>query len=61
MMAGRLLVPVADGLAVFNPSDGGYERIIPLSHPDGTGPVIPAVSGPVVIEQRGATLVGFGP
>ena len=61
MMAGRLLVPVADGLAVFNPSDGAYERTIPLSHPDGTGPVIPAVSGPVVIEQRGATLVGFGP
>jgi hypothetical protein len=61
MMAGRLLVPVTDGLAVFNPSDGAFERTIPLSHPGGTGPVIPAVSGPVVIEQRGATLVGFGP
>ena len=61
MMAGRLLVPVAEGLAVFDPRDGALERTIPLTHPEGTGPVIPAVSGPVVIEQRGATLAGYGP
>jgi len=61
MMAGRLLVPVAEGLAVHNPADGVRERVIQLAHPAGTGPVVPAVSGPVVIEQRGATLVGFGP
>jgi hypothetical protein len=61
MMAGRLLVPVAEGLAVHNPADGVRERVIQLAHPAGTGPVVPAVSGPVVIEQRGDTLVGFGP
>ncbi len=61
MMAGRLLVPVADGLAVFNPDDGAFERIIPLAHADGDAAVIPAVSGLMVIEQRGETLTGFGP
>lgn len=61
MMAGRLLVPVADGLAVFNPSDGAYERTIPLKHPEGEGAVIPAISGQMVIEQRGAFLAGYGP
>ncbi len=61
MMAGRLLVPVADGLAVFNPSDGVYQRTIPLTHPGGEGPVLPAVSGQTVIEQRGSAIVAFGP
>jgi hypothetical protein len=61
MMAGRLLVPVAGGLAVFNPADGGYERTIPLTHAAGQGPVIPAVSGQTVIEQRDETLTGYGP
>jgi hypothetical protein len=61
MMAGRLLVPVAEGLAVFNPSDGAFERIIPVKHPEGTGPVMLAISGPMVIEQRGSTLAGLGP
>ena len=61
LMAGRLLVPVADGLAVFNPADGAYERTIPLKHPDGDAVVIPSVSGQMVIEQRGSTLAGYGP
>ena len=60
-MAGRLLVPVAEGLAVFNPADGAYERVIPLKHPDGDQEIVPAVSGPMVIEQRGAALAGYGP
>ncbi len=61
MMAGRLLVPVADGLAVCDPADGALERVIPLSHPSGTAAVMPAVSGPMVIEQRGSALAAFGP
>lgn len=61
MMAGRLLVPVAGGLDVVNPADGVRERTIPLTHPAGEGPVMPAVSGAMVIEQRGASLAGFGP
>lgn len=61
MMAGRLLVPVAEGLAVFDPADGTQERVIPLKHPDGDGAVLPAVSGSMVIEQRGSALAAFGP
>ena len=61
MMADQLLVPVADGLAVVNPADGAVQRVIPVDHPAGDGPVIPAVSGTMVIEQRGATVAGFGP
>lgn len=61
MMAGRLLVPVADGLAVHNPADGARERVIPLPHPAGKGPVMPAVFGQMVIEQRDATVAAYGP
>jgi hypothetical protein len=35
--------------------------VIPVDHPAGDGPVIPAVSGTMVIEQRGAAIAGFGP
>jgi hypothetical protein len=61
MMAGRLLVPVGEGLAVYDPADGTQERVIPLKHPDGAGAVLPAVSGSMVIEQRGSALAAFGP
>ena len=61
MMADQLLVPVADGLAVVNPADGAVQRVIPVDHPAGDGPVIPAVNGTMVIEQRGAAVAGFGP
>ena len=61
MMAGKLLVPVAEGLAVYNPADGVQERVIALAHPPGTGPVRPAVLGQMVIEQRDATVAAYGP
>jgi len=61
MMAGVFLVPVPDGLAVYDPANGARERLIPIAHPDGDGPVLPAVSGSMVIEQRGAAMAGFGP
>jgi len=61
MMAGRLLVPVPDGLAVYDPADGARDRLIPLAHPQGNGPVMPAVSGSTVIEQSGDAIVGFSP
>jgi hypothetical protein len=60
MMAGRLLVPVAEGLAVYATADGVRERVIPLAHPAGTGPVRPAVAGETVIEQRDATVAAYG-
>ena len=61
MMAGRFLVPVPDGLAVYDPANGARDRLIPLAHPQGDGPVLPAVSGSMVIEQRGAAIAAFGP
>lgn len=61
MMAGRLLVPVAGGLAVYTTNDAVREGVIPLSHPEGTGAVMPAVWGPMVIEQRGGRLAAYGP
>lgn len=61
MMAGRLLVPVEGGLAVFNPANGEYERLIALAHPPGKAAVVPAVAGSMVLEQRGPALTVFGP
>ena len=61
VMAGRLLIPVEGGLAVYDPANGAHERLIPLEHPPGMGAVIPAVVGSTVIEQRGQALRAFGP
>jgi outer membrane protein assembly factor BamB len=61
MMAGRLLVPVAGGLAVHTTADGTRERVIPVAHPVGSGPVLPAVAGDTIIEQRDGTVAGYRP
>ena len=60
-MAGRLLVPVAGGIAVCDGSDGRFERLIALSHPPGSGPVRPVAIGATLIEQRDGTIAAFGP
>ena len=59
VMAGSLLVPVAEGLLVCNRADGAFQKLIALTHPPGIGAVVPAVSGPTVIEQRGPALSAF--
>ena len=61
VMSGSLLIPVADGLAVYDPLDGSRQRVIPMTHPVGTGAVLPTVLGSMVFEQRGDTLAAFGP
>ena len=61
MMAGRLLVPVAEGLAVDDPGDGARDRVIALAHPEGTGAVLPAIIGQMVIEQRDGRVAAYGP
>ena len=61
VMAGRLLIPVEGGLAVYDPANGAQERLIPIEHPPGMGAIIPAVVGSTVIEQRGQALTGYGP
>jgi hypothetical protein len=60
VMAGKLLVPVTDGYDVFDPATGKGERHIPLSRPASSGPVVPAVAGSTLLEQRGDTLVALG-
>jgi hypothetical protein len=59
-MAGKLLVPVTGGIAVCDPVTGQDERFLPVSRPPDISPVIPAVSGSQVLEQRGNTLVALG-
>ena len=61
VMAGRLLIPVEGGLAVYDPANGAQERLIAIEHPPGMGAIIPAVVGSTVIEQRGQALRAFGP
>lgn len=60
LMADRLLVPVTDGIGVYDPATGANERYLPVSRPPGTAQVIPAVTGSQVIEQRGDTIVALG-
>jgi hypothetical protein len=60
LMAGKLLVPVTDGIAVCDPVTGVGEGFLPVSRPAGSSPVIPAVAGSQVLEQRGNTLVALG-
>jgi hypothetical protein len=59
-MAGKLLVPVTGGIAVCDPNTGEGEGYLPVPRPPGNSPVIPAVSGSQVLEQRGNTLVALG-
>ena len=61
MMAGKLLIPLSGGIGVYDPATGISERLIPVDHPAGPGPVVPVVTGSVVIEQRGDALAAFGP
>lgn len=63
MMANRLLIPVAGGLAVHEASAGTLERVIPVDRPaapEPAEPVVPAVAGTTVLEQRGDTVVALG-
>lgn len=60
-MAGRLLVPVSDGYDVFDPATGAGERHIALARQPSASPVVPAVAGSTLLEQRGTELVALGP
>ena len=59
-MAGKLLVPLTGAIGVYDPVNGAYERDIPVNRSPSSSAVIPVVSGSVVIEQRGDTLVALG-
>ncbi|MHA3023126.1 Rv3212 family protein [Mycobacterium sp. BMJ-28] len=60
MMAGELLVPVTSGYDVFNPDTGAGVRHVGLKRPASPDPVIPAVAGSTLLEQRGGTVVALG-
>ena len=60
MMAGQLLVPVTDGIGVYDPLSGANNRYIPVRRPPANSAVIPTVSGSRVFEQRGDTVVALG-
>ncbi|MFD1148614.1 Rv3212 family protein [Saccharothrix hoggarensis] len=58
-LAGRLLVPVTDGLKVLDQVTGQEVGAIPVDRDGHTGPVEMATEGTVVLEQRGGTLVAL--
>ena len=60
IMAGKLLIPVAGGIGVYDAATGTNERLIPLAHPPGDGPVVPEVTGSIVVEEHAGTLAAFG-
>jgi len=61
LMAGRLLVPVTGGYDVFDAASGKGDRHIPVGgRPSNSYPVVPAVAGSTVLEQRGDELVALG-
>jgi hypothetical protein len=60
MMAGKLLVPVTDGIAVCDPVTGVGEDFLPVRRQPTTSAVVPVVSGSQLLEQRGNTVVALG-
>ncbi|MFF2085790.1 PQQ-binding-like beta-propeller repeat protein [Nocardia sp. NPDC058176] len=61
LMAGRLLVPVADGQLALDTTDGSTVARIPVQRSDYQGDVIgTAVLGDTVFERRGGQLYALG-
>jgi hypothetical protein len=58
-IGGDFVVPVPDGLAVIDPNTGAPVRTIPVDREGYTGPVTLGALGPMVLEQRGGTLVAL--
>jgi hypothetical protein len=58
---GGLLLPVPDGLLDVDSSTGTALRTIPVPREDRTAPVRLAVSGEVLLEQRGSEIVALRP
>lgn len=59
LLAGRLLVPVPDGLAVLDTASGQRLDLFPVDRGTWTGSVRTATVADVVLEQRGDTLVAL--
>ncbi|CRK61756.1 hypothetical protein [Alloactinosynnema sp. L-07] len=59
IFAGRALLPVKGAIAVHSQADGEQVGTIPVDRGGYAGPVAMDVSGPMVFEQRGPTLVAL--
>ncbi|MFI6868778.1 hypothetical protein [Nocardia sp. NPDC050406] len=61
LMAGQLIVPVADGYATLTPDSGAQNKRIPLQRSDYHGePISLAVVGPTILERRDNQLYAVG-
>ncbi len=60
LMAGKLIVPMTDGIAVCDPVTGVGEEFVAVQRPPSDAPVIPLATGSQLLEQRGPTLVALG-
>jgi hypothetical protein len=58
-MAGAPVLPVPNGLVELNPADGRVLRTVAVNRGDYQGPVTLAALGPVLLEQRGPTVVAL--
>ncbi|AOS61781.1 Rv3212 family protein [Actinoalloteichus hymeniacidonis] len=59
LFAGSLLVPVPDGLAVLDPTSGDWLGELPVDRGGYSDEVTMDSIGPMVLEQRGDTLVAL--
>jgi hypothetical protein len=59
MFAGRMLVPVRDGIRVLRPATGEPVGTIPVNRDGYSGSVAMSTLGSMVYEQRGDTLVAM--
>ncbi|MBC6450398.1 Rv3212 family protein [Actinokineospora xionganensis] len=59
VFAGRALLPVKDAIAVVSQADGTEVGRIPVDRANHTGMVTMSSIGPIVLEQRGTTLVAL--
>ncbi len=59
IFAGRVLIPIPNGLRVLNQGTGELIGTIPVDRHGYTGTVEMAAIGPMVLEQRGANLVAL--
>ncbi|ASR34332.1 hypothetical protein BAY61_04245 [Prauserella marina] len=59
LFAGQYVVPIAGGLAVLDERTGATIRTIGVDRQGYTGPVELASAGPVLLEQRGDTVVAL--
>jgi hypothetical protein len=59
VFAGYLLLPIKDGIAVIDQETGARVAAAQVNRDGHTGPVEMATLGPMVLEQRGSTLVAL--